>query len=62
MALVLLDDTTFSVNPIHTKNSVNPIHTKSGLRRIIINSCVRGYTTSLVWIRFTLFFSVSQKF
>jgi hypothetical protein len=31
--LILLDDPTFSVNPIHTlKNSVNPIHTKSGLR------------------------------
>ncbi len=42
------------------KNSVNPIHTKSGLRRILINSYVKGFTTYLVWIGFTLFFSVNQ--
>ncbi len=42
------------------KNSVNPIHTKLGLHSILINSYVTGYTTYLVWIWFTLFFSVNQ--
>ncbi len=42
------------------KNSVNPIHTKSGLRRICMNSYVKGYSTYLVWIWFTLFFSVNR--
>ncbi len=33
MTLILLDDPTFSMNPIHTKISVNLIHTKLGLRK-----------------------------
>jgi hypothetical protein len=45
---MLLDDPSFSVDLIHTKNSVNPIYTKSGLHRIIIDSYVRGNSTTLV--------------